>query len=466
VSGSIRRRVGLIVVAAIAPVLAGGAYLSYRHTADAVRGRFDSDLAATARVLADLAEYDEEGYELEIAPSTARLLDGDEAVRVEAWRPDGKRLYRSPSLGDADLPQPGPAVGAVSVAGGELPGGGDARVATLRFVPRSDVDAGDGGRAAPMALSVARSTAGMDSMLARLALWFGGVGAALVLVCAWLVSRATGIGLRPLSRMAGEIAAIDAGALDRRLPAGDAPAEVRPVVDKLNELLARLEESFSRERRFTADAAHELRTPLAVLRTEVEVALGAERQAADYREVLSGTLTTIEDASRIVDALLLLARADVGRLRARSEPVDLGELIATAWDRSRPVADGRDLRFDAELSDGATVDADPDLMRTIATNLLGNAARHASEGGQVHVRAAPERGLILEVENSASELQPGDVDKMFDRFWRRDDARTDSGHSGLGLAVVRAAAGALDMTLEASLHDGRLAMTLSRESAS
>ncbi len=358
-SGSIRRRVGLIVVASIAPVLAGGAYLSYRHTADAVRGRFDSDLAATARVLADLAEYDEEGYELEIAPSTARLLDGDEAVRVEAWQPDGRRLYRSPSLGDADLPQPGPAAGTVQVADGELPGGGDARVATLRFVPRSDVDAGGGGSAAPMALSVARSTAGMDAMLDRLALWFAGVGAALVLVCAWLVSRATGVGLRPLSRMAGDIAAIDAAALDRRLPAGDAPSEVRPVVNKLNELLARLEESFTRERRFTADAAHELRTPLAVLRAEVEVALGAQRQAADYREVLSGTLATIEEASRMVNALLLLARADAGRLRARSQPVNLGELVTAAWDRARPVAEGRDLRFDADVPDGATVERRP-----------------------------------------------------------------------------------------------------------
>ncbi len=140
--------------------------------------------------------------------------------------------------------------------------------------------------------------------------------------------------------------------------------------------------------------------------------------------------------------------------------------MTTAWDRERDLAGERELRFDADLPAGASIDTDPDLLRTIAANLLGNAARHATSGGEIRVRAAPERGLVLEVENSAGELAPGDVDHLFDRFWRHDDARTDSAHSGLGLAVARAAAGALDMTLAARLHDGRLALTLSRESAS
>ncbi len=169
-TGSIRRRVGLIVLASITPVLAGGAYLSYRRTAVAVRERFDRDLETTARVLADLAEYDEDGYELEIAPLTTRLLESEDPVVLEAWLPGGRRLYRSPSLGDADLPVPGPMVGSVGIADGELPGDIDARVATVRFVPRSDLDAGGAGLAQPMALSAARLTAGMEAMLGRLAI--------------------------------------------------------------------------------------------------------------------------------------------------------------------------------------------------------------------------------------------------------------------------------------------------------
>ncbi len=452
---SIRSRVAFAVLVLVAPVFLVGSYLLYRQSAHAVRDRFDHELATAARVLADLAEVDASGYEFELGPTTERVLGGSEPLLVELRLPDGRLLHRSRALGDHHLPSPRSPLGAVEFADVTLPGG-TARTAILRFLPRSDLRRrlGEGDA---LTLSVARTTAPIDRLLHRLALWFLAIGAGLLLLATVLGLRAVGLGLAPLLAVGREIEGLDPNRLDHRVSTDLAPTELRPLIDRLNQLLGRLESAFARERRFSADVAHELRTPLTVLRTEVEVALRRPADRADDREVLRGAVQTIEEMSAMVEALLRIARAETAAATIHDR-IDLGELVDRCWQRERERAAGREITLRADIAPGTTVVGDPELVRAIVQNLLANAVAHGD--GEIVATAAPADGLLLAVDNRAPGLDPDAVSHMFDRFWRGDPSRTGAGHSGLGLALVRAAARSLGLTASATLDGDRLSVRI------
>lgn len=455
-SAPIRRRLVIAVVAMTAPVLALGSYLLYDQVATTVRGQLDRELLAGARVLGDLAEHDEDGYEFELDPDTARVLAGEDATRVQLWDPDGGVLFRSPEL-ERDLPRGE----ADSVRDVEL-GGRRYRAATIAVTPRMDFDDGApaAGAARPLALAVARPTAGVDDTLAELRLWFLALTGLLLALSAVLVGRGVALGLAPLGRVRRDIDGLDAGHLDARVASDGVPGELLPLVATVNRLLARHQEAFVRERRFTADAAHELRTPLAVMRTEIEVALRKDRGAADYRGVLDGALRAVEDMTRTIDALLLIARADAGRVAVRTETVAVAPLVDESWRAVSAVAERRGVTLDVRVGAAALVTSDRALLRVLVGNLLSNVAHHA-EPGVARVTSEPEAGLLIAVENRAAALCDDDLPHLFVRFWRRDAARTETAvHSGLGLSLVHALANCLELDVRAALEGDVLTMTV------
>lgn len=214
-----------------------------------------------------------------------------------------------------------------------------------------------------------------------------------------------------------------------------------PVIECLNRLLGRLEAAFERERAFTADVAHELRTPLAGLRSVMEVATSRPRQAAEYAETIGQCLRMGVQLQRMVEHLLALCRLDAGQMEMLPEPVCLAAAVRDAWQPLAVQAAARNLRVDWRTDEEVSIETDASLLGLVLRNVLENAVVHADEGGQITVEAAADPGgACVRIRNSGSQVPPEQAEAVFDRFWRGSTARTEAAvHSGLGLALVRQA---------------------------
>jgi two-component system OmpR family sensor kinase len=245
--------------------------------------------------------------------------------------------------------------------------------------------------------------------------------------------------LRPLGALVFSIRRLHSEHLEERLKAPGAVEEIAHLADEFNRLLDRLEDSVESMRRFTADASHELRTPISILRTGLEVALRKERSGEEYRELLRENLAEIQRVQRIVEALLTLARMPDGEDRqAARGPVDLATVVSGAVEAIRPLAEERRIGIEERLAPAATVRGDADLLRLMAVNLLDNAVKFTPDGSRVHVavEAGPE-GMRLEVRDEGPGIPPKDRPYVFDRFFRGQGRRAGSAAGGLGLSLVR-----------------------------
>jgi two-component system OmpR family sensor kinase len=211
------------------------------------------------------------------------------------------------------------------------------------------------------------------------------------------------------------------------------------VVDRLNEMLVRLEAAFGREKTFTADIAHELRTPLAGLTTALEVCASQQRSPQEYEQVVARCLKVTRTMRLMVENLLMLARVDAKQVRAAGDPLEISPLLSDAWKDFAALAERRGLKTQWFCSDSLAVTSDRGLLMVVFRNLFDNAARYAGEGGHINIAAAlHDREVVISVENSGSQVGAEDTEKVFDRFWRGDAARTSAGeHCGLGLALCK-----------------------------
>jgi len=260
--------------------------------------------------------------------------------------------------------------------------------------------------------------------------------------------------LRALERVSAHAARIDATSLSEPFPLDGVPDELTPICVRLNGLLRRLEDAFRRERRFSADVAHELRTPIAELRALAEVAIkwpGDTRAAAGvYRD----TLAIAAQMERVVTTLLALGRFEADRLEATFEPVDLCAAVRSAWHPIARLADSRGLSVNFDVPQAAPVRADPAMINAIAANLLSNAVEYCPRGGTVDCAIRPGPAVTaLCISNTNDSLTADDLPNLLEPFWRKDPSRSDSTHSGLGLSLVAAYAKVIGAALEVKLTD-------------
>ncbi len=368
----------------------------------------------------------------------AQLLTGDGAV-----------LLRSQTLA-RDLPIPMDALASAragSVAWSTHAGPGGARFRSLLY-PLFLLGADHGDHvlqvAAPYA-PLAETVRRFGWMLGILTL--GATGIAFVM--GW---RASDLALRPTREIAAQAGAVELGAVDARITAHQDVAEFRELVRVLNAMLDRLQQSFESQRRFVADASHELRSPLNVLRGEIEVALKRPRTDTEYREVLARCREEVLRLGGLVNDLLTLARADAGALQPRLEPVDLYEIATAVADRYRPLAGDREIALTVN-GDHRWVQADAALLERAVSNLVDNALKHTGSGGRVEVLVEPGNPSSVVVRDSGAGVAGEDRDKLFERFFQADPARPRDQGTGLGLAIARAAAEAHGGTLQYEGND-------------
>lgn len=269
------------------------------------------------------------------------------------------------------------------------------------------------------------------------------VGTAVLMVAATVLGYGLArTALRPVREITAAARLLSEHDLHRRIEL-DLPAdELGDLADTFNQMLARLETAFDSLRRFTADAAHELRAPLALIRTEAEVTLNRPRSAAQYQASLATILSEAERLGRMADQLLMLARAEAGALAPQMSDVRLGQLVLDTVGLWLPWAAERGVSLISETADQGSVRGDPDLLRRLLDNLIDNAIRHSPTGGRVVVSSKMvERSWELVVADSGPGIPDAAKAAIFERFSRADQARArETGGAGLGLALCQAIA--------------------------
>jgi len=277
------------------------------------------------------------------------------------------------------------------------------------------------------------------------------------LVGSWIARRA----LAPVDRIITEVEEISDGrSLHRRLPEPMVKDEFGRLADTLNGMMARLERSFVTLRRFTADASHELKTPLTVLRAGVERAVTTPNLPQETLVVLEESLQEVNRMTELVDALLTLARADEGRAPLTREVVDLRGLLREVEETGELLAEPGEVRIEVDVpAHPVMLAVDASRIRQLTLNLLTNAVKYTPAGGRVRLALTDEPArVLLTVADTGIGIAPGDLPHIFDRFYRADMARTRTGEragAGLGLAICRWIAEAHGGTIDVQSRAGR-----------
>jgi two-component system OmpR family sensor kinase len=250
----------------------------------------------------------------------------------------------------------------------------------------------------------------------------------------------TGRALAPVDRLVAQAHTIGASTLHDRLPHPGTSDELARLVTTLNEMLDRIEHGFDAQRRFTADASHELRSPLSRLRAELEITLRRPRETTEYERVLRSGLDEVERLGRLTEELLTLARLDAGESKDVSRVVTgVNAVIEATVQHRAGTAEQRGVRLVRKLGYDAHVDVAPTFLTLVVGNLVDNALKFSPPGGEVTVTTARGNGdVILTVSDSGPGIPADEVSRVFDRFYRgRAAGSPDAEGVGLGLAIVR-----------------------------
>lgn len=470
---SLKARLLLGLAVGTLTVLVASGFVLYALIRAELVAEFDATLASEAHALATLVEEKNGRIQTELDEhGVAKFQPDGRPVHYQLWDREGKLVERSDSLGSSDLSRFGgtreqPEFRAVALLGEQR-----GRMVGIHFVPHQDAEDDsranqpEADRRAKVTLVVARDTRRLEHTLRRIGLLLAGVIGGAVVVSIVVAAPIVRMSLHPLEKISAQIRALDINALAERLDSASAPDEVQAVIDCLNGLLDRLHDAFQRERAFSANVAHELRTPLAGLRSTIDVALAKPVESADYRRSLQRCLAICKQAESLTENLLVLARLDANQCQLRRETVSLEEVLVKAWAPQTTRANSHDLKIEWASDKSIKLTTDATLLSLIFRNLFDNAVSYADRGGHITVDASMTAGVATVcVCNSATRLPEDLEDHVFDRFWRADASRSGNGeHVGLGLSLCREAARVLDGRLAVTADESSFAAVLEFQS--
>ena len=403
-------------------VLTGFDLTAYRLESARQIRRIDEELGQLLPVLVASqhpSRLDRERRELTVSPLNAALFDrgGTANAYYVVWLKHGAPVTYS-ATAPRDVPEP---------AVGDPP-------TRMRGTLRETFIFPGPGDCVLVGRSIATDLAGLRQLA-----WVLGGGSAAVLLLgiaggAWLVSRA----LRPIRAINAAATRISTGDLTQRISTPDTQSEIGQLTVVLNSTFARLDAAFAQQARFTADAAHELRTPVTVILTQAQSALGGDCGLEEHREALAATQRAAQRMRRLIESLLELSRLDAGQEALRQSNCDLSRIVSECLELIMPLAAERSIRIKADLTE-APCSGDADRLAQVVTNLLGNAVDYNRDGGSLTVATGHNRGVTtLTATNTGPGISAADLPHVFERFYRADRARSGgAGHNGLGLAISK-----------------------------
>jgi heavy metal sensor kinase len=453
---SVRGRLTLYYVTVLAVALVIVCGLIYVLLARALFVRVDETLVAGIGIAATSLSNDlDEGQDYEDAARSTVGEQASAALMLAVYDPRGRLVAESGR--DPDLTITLPPVAAVPAAEAlletvlERDGDDRHRLAFLRVsLPSAEYIVVAGADLDPMDEELA--------FLRRILAYIVPLALAVAALGGWFLARQS---LSPVVAMADHARRIGVENLSERLPIANARDELGHLAATFNELLSRLESSLIQQRRFMADASHELRTPVTTTRTAAAVALQQRhREEGEYRETLRIVEEQAVRLSRVVDDMFTLARADAGTYPVRMTPMYLDELVDEVVRAARVVAGTRNVSIETALVASAAFTGDEELIRRMVANLVDNAVRHTPDGRSVRVELDPtDSGYAIAVKDQGPGIPVEIRTQIFERFFRGDPVRRSTARegAGLGLALARWIARA---------HDGDVALARSSPSGS
>lgn len=472
-SPSIRRQLTLKILAgALAMLLMAGLFF-FGVIHNRIVGDFDRMLEAEAEVLAQNAERKGRVLVWEVPDTyTARSRPKGDPAYCQLFLEDGTVVGLSETLGMDNLTRFQDRKHALR--NGRLPDGRNGRILQKTFIPHSDETQPQIAAEDPreqtftlpnsvhaqnlqLVLVVARSREGLDRLLWSLGAAGLVAASGLAIGLALLVRLAITRALRPVDEMNKQIAAIAPDALATRLRVAQPPIELAAIETTVNRLLERVETAFNKERRFSSDLAHELRTPIAELRTACEVGSRWPEDVEATRQFFEDTGKIALQLEKIVSTMLSLAQCEKGLPPGQTHRILLQPLVDSIWQKAASAVEAKKLKFENHIPADLAIECDIDKLGIIVRNLVENAIAHGDPGTVARCGGGPTAtGVELWLVNSAKTFERADLDHVFDRFWRKDTPRSDRNHAGLGLSITRALCRALGLTLSVDLKDGWL----------
>lgn len=263
--------------------------------------------------------------------------------------------------------------------------------------------------------------------------------------------------LRPIDRITRTAQSTEASDLSRRIDYHGPPDEVGRLARTFDQMVARLQAAFERERRFTADAAHELRTPLSILKGKLEVTLSRSRSPRTYRAALEELSQQVERLIRLSNELLILSRLEVEKHTWVWVPVDLADLLESILEQIQPIAGQNQLHLDVDLQPPLSVVGDLDQLTSLFLNLVDNAVKYTPPGGEVSVHGWADGDRVwVKIQNTGPGIAAEHLSHLFEPFYRADASRSrHSGGAGLGLAIAQEIAQGHGGMIEAESHPGQ-----------
>lgn len=436
---SIERRLSLATASALLLAIAAFSGAILWVTRQTLTENFDQSLFVKAKLISGLVEYEYGQIEFDVEDlrmSEYTYQDNPEYYQV--WVNE-KLIAKSPSLNEETLGSRASQGDIKSFENLVLPDRRSGRACqfTVEFaklqnehpVPKDWT----------VTVLVARDRSAIDQPLDSLMKTLISVAlifvTPLLLLARWLTRR----GLRPLRKLAKEISEIDVKTLNERVSAEDGSEETAHVIETLNKLLTRLDAVREREQAFSAEVAHELRTPIAGLFSVIEVALRRERESSDYKNALDECFHIVEPLMSMLEILLNLSQIEKESFLTEFLTIDLCSFVTDCWGPHEADCLKRELTFFNDIPENTTLVTNPDLLILVLTNAFKNAVTYTDLGGQIWVRF--QRGDVFDqviVENTGCTLTEKDLEHVFERFWRHDLSRSNTGKNfGLGLAFVK-----------------------------
>ena len=433
---SIRIRLQLWYGLLLVVLLGGFGYTAYRLENTRQLRATDEELQRRLPVLVDSQRpvEDEPGLrEFHLSRSDALLFDheGNDAFYYVVWLRHGTQPISRSATAPSHVPEPQPGSSPNRLRGEFretflFPGPGDC-------------------------VLVGRSIRSDLAGFRQLAWWLSATGGSILVVGlaggAWLITRT----LRPIHAISSAAEKISTGDLTERIHTADTASELGQLAGVLNSTFSRLESAFTRQARFTADAAHELRTPLAVMLTHIQNSLADDDLSDEHREAFAACQRAAQRMRRLTESLLTLARLESGKNPATRTSCDLAPVVRDAIELLRPLADRESVTLISEISASPCL-GNTEQLGQVATNLVSNAIFYNRPGGEVRVTlASAADGIRLTVSDTGQGIPATDLPHIFERFYRADRARTSAaGNVGLGLSISQAIIAA---------HGGSIAVT-------